>query len=351
MTVRVGTNIVDSSNPEYPYFLITEESCQSALVNDIKLYWDSNDITKQITPLYTNGQLQPVDTNNEMGALYTTQTTTADISTDYRTEPITLSNLLSFSYVDLANKSETLIDNTTLVESSKKTNNWVKKIESGESSNLKINANKMITFNNMTVQLNLPVSKDTSTPMLSNPEYMYVLDTKVRVKGTSRVFPIISPILPTATQNTNKLNTIPLSTSILNSLGSSVTPSNIEDVNIDTVAGQLIINDEVINTESSYYNITKPSLTYGRKAYYKCGTDTFVEVPPQDDLGAQVWCCATETTPEYYPCGEKTQSQWIKMLGRDGSKYGNKVSQNDVRGVVLGTSKNNKTYGGGSQYS
>ena len=353
MTVRIGTDTRDSEKPYSPYFLITEEACRASTPNTLSdptdkdntvtLYWEPQDITIQKTPLYNNGEIVQPTPSDSKGALYFLPNN--DVSKDYKTVPITIGRISTLSYKDVV-KDEYTVNNTTLTIGEGQTNRWAQRIEEGSCPNLKIQSQKIVSIDGFKVYVTLPISTTTKAPEIYSPKHAFLLNHVIRVKGTNRRFPFLTLLRPVATSTLNRIEYTPLSDEIIESLGSSKTPTvKIEDNTVENIDGRLIIGNEVVQSKSAQYNITTPTKTKGRLSYYECSKGVFIEVPDGDLTGAQAWCCARLQTPQYYPCKEKTKTDWIAQVGGDGSKYGNIVR--GMKGTILGKSVNRNFAGGG----
>ena len=117
---------------------------------------------------------------------------------------------------------------------------------------------------------------------------------------------------------------------------SYLTSRPLQDRTIDFQESRDIFKYNTIKIESSYYDMDTASITPYRNQYCECSLGVFLPINSKNLVGCQEWCCASSRkTTSYYPCEEKTQTEWQNSIGNvNVGTLGQINSSNGVRGVI-----------------
>ena len=312
ISLKVGSDY-ESSVPQRPWFRVINKEC-NVPESTTYLYWQANEIGPISTDLYSKGETIEATQGSEVGKLIFTDTKD---NLDYVLPNIRVNNLQNLTYFDLPDEKDYEGD-LKLIETSKKTNRWVHKLEDNKIKDFQIASSKMLNVeNDMDVKWNvpIPVKNNIESISLDDPRYTFLIESNLNVKGTQNEFTILNTIKPDFKSDTIKDVKVKSQT-LINPNNITYTSSRpLEERTIGFDDNRTIIREKIVAVESVIYDKNTPVVDKERAQYCKCGDSSFIPVPYNSTVGCDQWCCVNSyENSTYYPCREKTINEWANGL-------------------------------------
>lgn len=312
ISLKVGTDY-DPITPERPWFRVINKECNVGEGNAY-LYWQANETGPVSGELFSNGTRVPPTEGSEVGKLIFV--TKGDVL-GYITPNIRVNNLQNLNYFDTPDVKN-YSGNLKLIPTSKKTNRWVESLEKNRIKDFRINSSKVLNVDkDMEILWNVPVPVQDNVESISldDPQYTYMVESRVKVKGTTNTFTILNTYKPEIKSDTIKDIKVNSSGLVAPESITYTSSRPLEERTIGFENSNTIIRERVVAIESVIYDKNTPTADNERTQYCKCGDSSYIAVPSDSTVGCNRWCCVNSyQNSTYYPCGEKTINEWAEGL-------------------------------------
>jgi len=329
ISLTVGTDY-SKQLPERPWFRIINKEC-NVRENPIYLYWQSNEVGPVSSTLYSRGQTVPRTQGSEIGKLILTEN---NENLDYVTPTIRINNLQKLTYLDIP-EDKNYNGPLKFINTSKKTNRWVRALEENRITDFTINSSKILQLGNgLDVMWNMPIPTQDNVDSISldDPKYTFMVESTIEVKGTEKTFKILNTYKPDFKSDTTKEIKVNSSSLLEPSKITYTSTRPLEERTIDFDYGRTIISERIVAVDSVLYDKNTPVPDKNRTEYCKCGDGSYIAVPTNSTVGCDRWCCVNSyRNSTYYPCREKTINEWA-----DGLNLTRVILPNANNGIIRG---------------